>query len=125
MISFYKPCLFISVSKTFLVDLLPAGSLLFCGDSPAKFRNKLYEWWVCKKKYCLQCAVGNKALGKDENISFIDTPEDIRDKYQYFTEANMSKLLAIGYDKGFTDLEDGVMDYVGYLKERKVNLRFK
>lgn len=61
-----------------------------------------------------------KALDKDENISFIDTPEDIRDKYQYFTEANMDKLLAIGYDKGFTDLEDGVKDYVGYLKDRKI-----
>ena len=61
-----------------------------------------------------------KALDKDENISFIDTPEDIRDKYQYFTEANMAKLLAIGYDKGFTDLEDGVKDYVGYLKDGKI-----
>ena len=48
----------------------------------------------------------------DENISFIDTPEDIRDKYQYFTEADMSKLLSIGYNKGFHSLEDGIKDYV-------------
>jgi ADP-L-glycero-D-manno-heptose 6-epimerase len=53
-----------------------------------------------------------KAMGVAENISFIDTPIDIRDKYQYFTEANMDKLRKIGYDKPFTSLEDGVNDYV-------------
>jgi ADP-L-glycero-D-manno-heptose 6-epimerase len=61
-----------------------------------------------------------KALAVEENISFIDTPEDIRDKYQYFTEANMSKLKSIGYDKPFTSLEDGVNDYVkNYLATEK------
>lgn len=53
-----------------------------------------------------------KALGKEPNIEFIDTPIDIRDKYQYFTEANMNKLIAQGYKKPFTSLEDGVKDYV-------------
>ena len=53
-----------------------------------------------------------KAMGKDVDIEFIDIPEDIRDKYQYFTEANMTKLREAGYDKEFTSLEDGVMDYV-------------
>ncbi len=53
-----------------------------------------------------------KAMGKPENITFIDTPEAIRDKYQYFTEANIQKLRAIGYDRPFTELEDGVNDYV-------------
>ena len=52
------------------------------------------------------------ALGKDEKIEFIDTPADIRDTYQYFTEANMAKLKGIGYDKPFTSLEEGVGDYV-------------
>lgn len=52
------------------------------------------------------------AMDKDENIEFIDTPEDIRDKYQYFTEANMEKLKSAGYTKDFTSLEDGVLDYV-------------
>ena len=57
------------------------------------------------------------AMDKPESISFIDTPEDIRDKYQYFTEANMDKLKSIGYEQPFTSLEDGVKDYVqGYLK---------
>lgn len=53
-----------------------------------------------------------KAMGVKEDISFIDTPEDIRDKYKYFTEANMGKLRSIGYTKPFTNLEDGVTDYV-------------
>jgi len=52
------------------------------------------------------------ALNKPENIEFIDTPNDIRDKYQYFTEANMDKLKGIGYEKEFTSLEDGTRDYV-------------
>jgi ADP-L-glycero-D-manno-heptose 6-epimerase len=52
------------------------------------------------------------ALGKKEVIEFIDTPVDIRDKYQYFTEANMEKIRKIGYSKSFTSLEDGVNDYV-------------
>jgi ADP-L-glycero-D-manno-heptose 6-epimerase len=52
------------------------------------------------------------AMDLPENIEFIDTPVDIRDKYQYFTEANMSKLRKIGYDKSFTSIENGVKDYV-------------
>jgi ADP-L-glycero-D-manno-heptose 6-epimerase len=59
-----------------------------------------------------------KAMGLEPKISFIDTPEDIRDKYQYFTEASMSKLRSVGYDKPFTSLEEGVEQYVkGYLLE--------
>ncbi|OQX97829.1 MAG: ADP-glyceromanno-heptose 6-epimerase [Bacteroidetes bacterium 4572_117] len=53
-----------------------------------------------------------KAMGVDENIEFVDTPEDIRDKYQYFTEANMEKLINIGYSEGFSSLEEGIEDYV-------------
>ena len=60
-----------------------------------------------------------KAMGKDVNIEFIDIPEDIRDKYQYFTEANMAKLREAGYDKEFTSLEDGVADYVKNYLMRK------
>jgi len=53
-----------------------------------------------------------KALDKEPVIEFIDTPIDIRDKYQYFTEADMSKLKSIGYPLPFTSLEEGVADYV-------------
>ena len=49
---------------------------------------------------------------KEQKIEFIDTPLDIRDKYQYFTEAKMEKLKAIGYSKPFHSLEEGVRDYV-------------
>ena len=52
------------------------------------------------------------AMNKPENIEFIDTPIDIRDKYQYFTEANMEKLRKVGYDKAFYSLEEGIADYV-------------
>lgn len=52
------------------------------------------------------------ALGKDENIEFIPTPEAIRDSYQYFTEAKMEKLRADGYSNSFYSLEEGVTDYV-------------
>ncbi len=58
------------------------------------------------------------ALGLEPNISFIDTPADIRDKYQYFTQANMAKLRSIGYERPFHTLEEGITDYVGnYLKD--------
>ena len=53
-----------------------------------------------------------EAMGVTPNIDFMDTPENLRDNYQYFTEANMSKLRSIGYDKPFYSLEEGVKDYV-------------
>lgn len=60
-----------------------------------------------------------RAMGKPERIEFIDTPADIRDKYQYFTEATMSKLTSIGYPKPFHTLEEGAADYVkNYLMKR-------
>jgi ADP-L-glycero-D-manno-heptose 6-epimerase len=52
------------------------------------------------------------AMGREARISFIDTPADIRETYQYFTEARMEKLRAAGYAAPFTSLEDGVRDYV-------------
>ena len=51
-------------------------------------------------------------LDLPSNIQYIDMPEDIRDKYQYFTEANMAKLRAAGYKEEFYSLEKGVDDYV-------------
>lgn len=57
-----------------------------------------------------------KAMLIPENISFIDTPEDIRDKYQYFTEADMNKLRSIGYTKKFHTLEEGVEQYIEHIR---------
>lgn len=60
------------------------------------------------------------ALDKTPYITYIDTPIDIRDKYQYFTEANMDKLKSIGYTQNFTNIEEGVSDYVkNYLVPNK------
>jgi len=59
-----------------------------------------------------------EVLGLEENITFIDTPEDIRDKYQYFTQAKMEKLHSIGYDQQFYSLKEGIRDYVqNYLEQ--------
>ena len=52
------------------------------------------------------------AMDTPVSISFVPTPEDIREKYQYFTEANMKKLRSIGYSLEFYSLEKGVEDYV-------------
>lgn len=61
-----------------------------------------------------------EAMNLKPDIEYIDTPADIRDKYQYFTEANMSKLIEAGYTEDFYSLEDGVTDYVqNYIKEHK------
>jgi ADP-L-glycero-D-manno-heptose 6-epimerase len=59
------------------------------------------------------------SLNKPSRIEFIETPADIRDKYQYFTEANMKKLFSIGYSRPFHSLEEGIEEYVqGYLLDR-------
>lgn len=52
------------------------------------------------------------AVGKPVNIEFVDMPEDIREKYQYFTEANLQKIRRAGYDKNIMNVEEGVTDYV-------------
>jgi len=61
-----------------------------------------------------------KSLDKELVIEYIDTPLDIRDKYQYFTEADMSKLSDAGYKEDFYSLEEGVETYVkNFLIETK------
>jgi ADP-L-glycero-D-manno-heptose 6-epimerase len=52
------------------------------------------------------------ALNIAPEVEFVDTPIDIRDKYQYFTEADMHKLISIGYSTPFHSLEEGIHDYV-------------
>ena len=62
-----------------------------------------------------------RAMDLEPNIGFIDTPKAFRKNYQYFTEANVKKLRAVGYKKKFYSLEDGVEDYVkNYLKTKKI-----
>ncbi len=54
------------------------------------------------------------ALHLPVNIAYVDTPIDIRDKYQYFTEANMKKLIDAGYPYPFSTIEEGIKDYVAH-----------
>jgi len=73
----------------------------------------LYNLGTGKAESFLELAKSTfAALNIKENISFIDTPLDIRDKYQYFTEADMGKLINAGYTKKFYTLREGVTDYV-------------
>lgn len=59
-----------------------------------------------------------EAMGKEKRIQFIEMPQELKPKYQYFTEAKMDKLREAGYEEGFYSLEDGVRDYVRrYLAE--------
>jgi ADP-L-glycero-D-manno-heptose 6-epimerase len=60
------------------------------------------------------------AISMQPVIEYIDTPEDIRDAYQYFTEADMNKLLAAGYKMPFCSLEEGVADYVNTYLEHAI-----
>ncbi len=84
--------------------------------------NGLYNLGTGKARTFWDLATNTfKAMGLEPNIEFIDTPADIRDTYQYFTEADMTKLGNAGYDKPFYSLEKGIEDYVqNYLMTEKI-----
>ncbi len=85
-----------------------------------KPESGLYNLGTGKARAFLHLAQATfAALNIPENIEFIDTPIDIRDKYQYFTEADMTKLIKAGYITPFYSLEDGVKDYVQQYLSRK------
>lgn len=90
---------------TWLMEKQPASGLYNAGTGTARSFNDLVK------------AIFN-SLNLELNIEYVDTPIDIRDKYQYFTEADMHKLQIAGYDKSFYSLEAGVNEYVtGYLNK--------
>lgn len=90
---------------TWLMEKQPASGLYNAGTGTARSFNDLVK------------AIFN-SLNLELNIEYVDTPIDIRDKYQYFTEADMHKLQDAGYDKPFYSLEAGVNEYVtGYLNK--------
>jgi ADP-L-glycero-D-manno-heptose 6-epimerase len=79
----------------------------------SKEKNGLYNLGTGQARSFYDLAANTfTAQGLQPNIEFIDMPLDIRDKYQYFTEANMNKLRAAGYTEPFSSLEEGVGDYV-------------
>ena len=85
--------------------------LLFFLENKAP--NAIYNLGTGKARTFLDLAKGTfRALNLEPDISFIDTPADIRDTYQYFTEAEMAKLRAAGYRAPFYGLEEGIEDYV-------------
>lgn len=96
-----------------------ARVILFLMD--AKPVNGLYNLGTGQARSFLDLASATfKAMRKTPDIEFIDTPEDIRDTYQYFTEADMHKLRSAGYHHSFTALEEGIGDYVAnYLSVSK------
>ena len=88
-----------------LMENQPASAIYNLGTGKARSFNDLV-----KSTYA--------GLEMQPQIDYIDVPEDIRDKYQYFTEATMDKLKAVGYTDEFYSLEDGVGDYVrNYLSQ--------
>jgi ADP-L-glycero-D-manno-heptose 6-epimerase len=95
-----------------LVDVL----LYFLENKPA---NGIYNLGTGQARTFLDLAIGTfHALDLEPKISFVDTPADIRDTYQYYTQAEMGKLRAAGYAEPFIGLEEGIEDYVKrYLKE--------
>lgn len=89
-----------------LVDVL----LFFLEKKPV---NGIYNLGTGKARSFLDLAKGTfQAMHLEPNISFVDTPADIRDTYQYFTQADMGKLRAAGYHEPFFGLEAGIEDYV-------------
>jgi ADP-L-glycero-D-manno-heptose 6-epimerase len=79
----------------------------------SKPESGIYNLGTGKARSFLDLATSTfNALNREPVIEFIDTPEDIRDKYQYFTEARMDKLRSAGYDPDFYTLEEGIEEYV-------------
>ena len=96
-----------------LVDVIDWMMHAMLSNEWSSSKNGLYNLGTGKARTFYDLAANTFiAQGLKPNIEFIDMPEDIRDKYQYFTEANMAKLRAAGYDKPFSTLEEGVQDYV-------------
>lgn len=91
----------------FLMEKRPSSGLYNLGTGKAETFKHLVD------NLFLQLAL-------PEHIEFIDTPEDIRENYQYFTEASIDKLRSVGYEKPFIPLAKGIEDYVqNYLKDLK------
>lgn len=77
-----------------------------------KIKNGIYNLGTGESRTFLDLAKAcHKSFGREFDIEFIDIPEDIRESYQYYTQANMSKLINQGYDTPFTTLEDAIDDY--------------
>ena len=101
----------------YVKDVVSVIQFLMLGTA----KSGIYNLGSGKARTFLDLATNTfHALNKTPDISFVDTPVDIRDNYQYFTEANMQKLIDQGYSIPFHSLEAGVKDYVkNYLVGKK------
>ncbi|MGN6248036.1 MAG: ADP-glyceromanno-heptose 6-epimerase [Ginsengibacter sp.] len=90
-------------------------------NDPSSFPSGIYNVGTGKARTFNDLVKATfSALDRPAQIEYIDMPEDIRDTYQYFTEAEMEKIRAAGYHKPFYSLEEGVKDYVqNYLVNKK------
>ena len=87
------------------------AEILYFHDNPSK--NGIFNCGTGKARSWLD--LGNavfRAMDREPNIEFIEMPEQLRAHYQYFTEADMSKVRAAGFSHAFLPLEDAVADYV-------------
>ncbi len=93
--------------------------LYFLEQKPA---NAIYNLGTGQARTFLDLATATfRALDLEPNISFVSTPADIRDTYQYYTQADMAKLRSVGYQSPFYTLETGIEDYVKqYLRTESI-----
>ncbi len=95
----------------YIEDLI--NVMLHFHSNNEKIRSGLYNIGTGKSRTYNDLAKAIfKAVDKAPKINYIDTPEDIREKYQYFTEAEMTKVKSTGYDKEFISLEESVDHYI-------------
>lgn len=95
----------------FLVKEMPASGIYNAGSGQAHTFNELVE------------AVF-KGLQIETKVEYIPMPEDLRGKYQYFTEANMNKLQQVGYKKVFITFREAVLDYLIYLVKQRISTKY-
>ena len=73
----------------------------------------------CAETWNALAAAVFKAMGKEVNIEYIDMPEHLKGKYQYYTCAEIEKIRAAGYSEEILPLEDAVADYISYISREK------
>lgn len=103
----------------YIKDVLDVMYWFFLGND---IESGLYNLGTGKARTFEDLTIATfNAMDREIMINYIDTPEDIRDTYQYFTEADLNKLRNAGFDTEFTELEDGVDRYVrNFLLQNKV-----
>lgn len=98
----------VEVTLWLALDAREVGGLFNCGTGQARSWNDL-------------AGAVFAAMGRPADIRYIDMPEALRGKYQYFTQAEMTKLRAAGYDRPFTTIEEGVKEYVREYLDRFID----